>query len=326
VRFEAEQLEARTLLSRGMRAYGLPPFLRDLPPHTFTVVHGIVVPSPSAIQAPTESLAVQTPSPFVTRQAGVLDVTVVRKGLDGPHATPKATALSEPLTVNVSATIGSTRHVLQVASSPAFASDASTPNSESVAFPAGVTTETVRIPINPGTAISGTVPVWISATATSGFVVPTQQAVYLLSGPDAVPPMITSAQLITQGRHASGIAITFSKPMAPATVENVHNYSVSTLQKGNTILNPLALVAPPGYFMSIRYSALKAARYDPSTQTVTLLPRQPFSASNVYNVQSPPRLAGHVITDVEGNPLYDSDSGPMNGHFQILVTRRPSAT
>jgi hypothetical protein len=186
-----------------------------------------------------------------------------------------------------------------------------------------VTTETVRIPINSGATNSGTVPVWIVATATSGYSI--GPAVYLVSGPDAVPPTMTSAQVINFGRHASGIAITFSKPMAPATVENVHNYSVSSLQTGNTSLNPLALIAPAGYFMKIGYSALKAAHYDPSTRTVTLIPKQPLISSNGYSVQSPKRRPGHVLTDLEGNPLYDSGVGSMNGRFQIFLTGRPSA-
>ena len=114
--------------------------------------------------------------------------------------------------------------------------------------------------------------------------------------------------------------------MAPATVENVHNYAVSSFHKGSTFLNPLALVAPAGFFDTIRQDALKAADYDPATNTVTLIPRQPFKWSPGYIVQSPRNLAGHALTDLQGNTLFDAGSGSMNGSFQIDVPRRGSAT
>jgi hypothetical protein len=312
------------------------------------VVNGIVVPTPAAL-TPTQTLEIQTPGKFVTQQDGALEVTLVRKAFAPtgfapnaaarrdhvsfatmmanaarPHPAPDAPILNEPLTVNVSATLNSTGPPDgQLLSVPSSGSDATAPNSVSVTFPAGVTTETVRVPINLGAADSGTVPVWISAASTSGPSI--GQVVYLASGPDAVPPTMTSAQVIKLANHASGISITFSKPMAPATVENVRNYTVSSLRKGNTFLNPLASIAPAGSFMNIRYSALKAALYDPSTRTVTLIPTQPFNSSNGYTVQSAKHLAGHVITDLQGNPLYDPDLGLMNGKFQIFLAGGPAA-
>jgi hypothetical protein len=246
--------------------------------------------------------------------------------LAGPSGTANPAVLDDPITVNVSASLDLTSPTAGQSIEPASMSDSSTLlNSVSVTFPAGVTTETVAIPVDSGVASSGPVPILISATAPTN-VATFQQHVYLVSGPDAIPPTITNYQLITQRGHPTGIAITFSKPMAPATVENVHNYAVSSFHKGSTFLNPLALVVPAGFFDSIRHDALKAADYDPTTRTVTLIPRHPFKWSPGYVVQNARHLAEHALTDLQGNTFFDTDSGSMNGWFQIDVPRRPSAT
>jgi hypothetical protein len=43
--------------------------------------------------------------------------------------------------------------------------------------------------------------------------------------------VITSARLLLNGKHASGISITFSKLMAAATVGNVNNDSVASTHR-----------------------------------------------------------------------------------------------
>ncbi len=92
---------------------------------------------------------------------------------------------------------------------------------EAVTLGAGERTLTVAIPINPQAPISGLTPVQITVSEPQHPAKGTSAIVNLASGPDAVPPIITSAHLVN-----NGLAITFSKPMAPATVENLHNYRV----------------------------------------------------------------------------------------------------
>ena len=48
---------------------------------------------------------------------------------------------------------------------------------------------------------------------------------------------------------------------------------------------------------------LKAAQYDPSTNTVLLTPAKPLGSSASYSVLSTNQMAGHVITDLQGNPV-----------------------
>ena len=47
------------------------------------------------------------------------------------------------------------------------------------------------------------------------------QTIYLANNQDAIPPSIAAVT-----RVAGGIAITFSKPMDPSTVDNIHNYAM----------------------------------------------------------------------------------------------------
>ncbi len=88
-------------------------------------------------------------------------------------------------------------------------------------LPTGVTTETVAVPINSGAPNPGTVPVRLGVTSSSGRVRRSDETVYLADSVAAVPPSIIAVQ-----RVAGGIAITFSKPMNPARVQDIHNYAV----------------------------------------------------------------------------------------------------
>ena len=142
-----------------------------------------------------------------------------------------------------------------------------TPVNESITFPHGVTTETVAVPINYAAANPGTVPVHLSVTSSSRTVAASDETVYLANSLDAVPPSIIAVQ-----RVAGGIALTFSKPMNPATVQNIHNYAVkfSPSQKFN-----LADLTGVGLIQTLNYGkqsiALRRATYNASTNTVTLV-------------------------------------------------------
>ena len=84
-----------------------------------------------------------------------------------------------------------------------------------------MTTETVVVPINSGARNPGSCR-WSSASPRlRAGCAAAIETVYLASSLAAVPPSIVAVQ-----RVAGGIAVTFSKPMDPATVQNIHNYAV----------------------------------------------------------------------------------------------------
>jgi len=91
---------------------------------------------------------------------------------------------------------------------------------------------------------------------------------------DQIPPKV-----IGSSRTPGAITLTFSKPMNPATTEDLTNYEV---HGPNYVLPP---------------EPLKSAVYDPATQTVTLTPTAPLTQSS-YLVRSV--NARKAPTDLQG--------------------------
>ncbi len=145
--------------------------------------------------------------------------------------------------------------------------------------------------------------------------------------PDAppAPPVITSAHLIVRGKHATGIAITFSQSMAPATVENTHNYAISTMVAPNLGDDFNFFAGNLTSFKSpevVEYIAIKAANYDAAMNTVTLIPRTPIRASATYRIQNQIPFPKHPLTSVQGIPLQGTDvfeSRPAPGGFEVTL-------
>jgi len=292
VSLEAEPLEHRTLLSSS-----------SVSPHS-KELQGI------------EGVAIVVPSTYVSQQASQLDVTLVRApGRGRGH-------VEGPLTVDFSAEEGAVP--ADNPTSPATTAQQFTPVNQSITFPAGQATVNVVVPLNSGASNSGLVPIALSVDSPSRPMDKTSTTVYLASSPSAVPPEIVYVHMIKRG-----IAITFSKPMAPATVKNIHNYAVkySPSQQfsvedltGVGLINTLNTMSQP--------IALKRAIYDPSTDTVTLIPKVSLPASGRYQIKSPASLAAkrdrpykaRPLTDLEGNAINPGGS-PVAGTFSISISK-----
>ena len=129
----------------------------------------------------------------------------------------------------------------------------------------------------------------------------------LYSSPDAVPPTITSVQLVTQGKLASAVVLGFNKPMAPATVENIHNYRIlsrpTTTDHSSLTFSCVCGSSYESETTEYQSFPIAAATYDPSTLTVTLTLKRPVKASRLYEISSAYPVKGHELTDLEGQPL-----------------------
>jgi hypothetical protein len=256
---------------------------------------------------------------YVNQQEGAFTVTLyLKKGiLNGLTGAEPLAALDEPLTVDFSASLDPPGSGTTEAASPIFA-----PIHESVTFPAGVSTETVTVPIISSVATPGPVGIiYLSASTSPSLGIPSGDAIVTLySSPDAAPPTITSVQLVTQGKLASAVVLGFSKPMMKATVENIHNYRI--LSEPTMIDHPAFL---SGIFggeseTTVYHSfPIAAATYDPSTSTVTLTLKRPAKASSLYEISSAYPLKGHELTDTEGQPLAGQSILEEGGKFTILV-------
>ncbi len=185
--------------------------------------------------------------------------------------------------------------------------------------PAGVSTETVTVPINSSVATSGPATIEESATSASASVASGTQVMPLYSGPDVVPPTITSVHLITTGRRASAVAVAFSKPMAAATVENPRNYVITSrpaIKVHSNLFDSLTRGHPP-VSLDVQSFPIKAATCDPSTRMVTLTLKQPTRSSELYALHNAGPLAGHELTDLRGDPLEEPIGA--TGAFSIAL-------
>jgi hypothetical protein len=199
--------------------------------------------------------------------------------------------------------------------------------SESVTFPAGVTAQTVVVPINSGAPNAGLVPVKLSVTSTSRGVRGSNDTVYLADSLAAVPPSIVAVE-----RVAGGIAVTFSKPMDPATVEKTRNYAVKFSPSQNFTLEDLTGVGLVETLNNTKQPiTLRRTSYDPATNTVTLVPNEQLGSNGSYTISNPASLVAkvnrpkkaHALTDLQGNPLVEGGSA---GVFSITISKgRPYA-
>jgi hypothetical protein len=254
------------------------------------------------------------PSTYVSQQAEQLAVTLVRAGAAGHNRN------LGPLTVSFSATEGSlpagTNNVDNTVGQQF------TPFNDSVSFPAGVTTETVVVPLNSGVRLPELLPVQLSVTSSSRRVRGGDETIYLASSLAAVPPSIVGV-----ARVAGGIAVTFSKPMDPTTVENIHNYAIKFSPSQNFSLVELTGVGLVQTLTNTKQSiALRRATYDDATNTVTLVPTEQLGSEGSYTLSNPASLLAkgyrpkkaRALTDLQGNPL---EEGASAGVFSITINK-----
>jgi hypothetical protein len=295
VSLEAERLEQRSLLSGSSS--------------------GGHVTRSSAI----EDVTIRVPSAYVSQQASNLEVTLVRTtGSGGRH-------VRGPLTVDFSAMLGAPQG--GIASALVAPGRQFTPVNLSVTFPAGQTTTNVVVPIQE-TPSPGLVPILLSVSSPSSSVAGSDATVYLASSPLDVPPSITSAHLFARGSNARGIAITFSKPMSPASVENIHNYSVVYNETKKFSIADLTAFGLLGALSNPRrIISLRAAKYDPATNTVTLVSNASLKTSGSYEISSPSSLLSHRAHAKKAQPLSDlqgkviNPTGAVGGVFSISISR-----
>jgi hypothetical protein len=135
--------------------------------------------------------------------------------------------------------------------------------------------------------------------------------------------VITSVHLVP-----NGLSITFSKPMAPAAVENLHNYKVVFHpSQANDPLEYNAVVGTYTQFSTPPHRVtFRGAKYDAATDTVVLLMRDTPGTQGSYRISSAASLgtrraqANKVapLTDTEGNPLAASGSHG-SGYFALTI-------
>jgi hypothetical protein len=252
-----------------------------------------------------QDVEIQVPSAYISQQSSQLDVTLARTQPSGRSDSKGS------ITVNFSATFA-----------PGSSGQQFTPVNTAVTFPPGQATETVAIPINSGAANPGLVPIELTVTSSTRQVTGTSTTVYLANSANAVPPSIVDVQ-----RVAGGIAITFSKPMDPATVQNIHNYAIKFSPNQHFSLENLYGV---GLIQTLDNTptkiSLRRATYNPDTDTVLLVATEQLGSKGSYKISSPASLVAkkskpgnaHPLTDADGNLLVEGES---KGQFSITISK-----
>ncbi len=201
---------------------------------------------------------------------------------------------------------------------------------------------TVTVPLLSGASNPGEVDVNLIITPVSPNVaIEAPLELRILASDATIPPKIIS----TWGKSQS-IVLTFNKPMNAVGASNVNNYAVrATTQtsKVNKFLVPIDIITLPllpfngatristSSSRSTQTVPVRAANYDPTTNSVTLVLKRRLTYSvSTEIVVSQGQLAttsvgpgpqsdlGQGLTDLEGNPI-EVDSHP--GRFQIDVIR-----
>ena len=278
-------------------------------------------------------ITIDVPSAYVSDQARSINVTLrraVSAASPGAAAAAQAQALlAQPLTVELSlstlqvtssttpiSTTGAPTPQAAAAASQQSASG-SLPNSDgpastqqSVTFPAGTATETVSVPLTYSSGPAGNAVIELSVQADGSQAAGMSQQLVVLGDAGAIPPSIIDAHVIQAGRKITAISLTFSKAMDPASVQDVHSYSLVPDSGGRS-----------------RPISFKSAVYDPSTHTVILTPRSPVKARADYQLgsgrsvamNSNPNKPGPLL-DLQGNVLFQTSEGSgIPGAFSITV-------
>jgi len=254
---------------------------------------------------------VGTPTPgtsqvtqVVTQQAGTATVTLSVMGYIGPlQAEVKTDPSSPAVGVNVGAV------------------------DQTVTFPEGQPQATLSVPILAGAPNPGEVDVTLTATPVNPPTPVTSRGplvLRILASDASIPPTITAEQGTPQG-----IVLTFSKPMDPAAASNVNNYAVRSSYATSSVFGGSLGYSLFGFQNhTFRHSVpLRAAVYDPATNSVTLIPRRRLtyksqitvtqgSGSNKSSLPGHPSDAPLGLTDLEGNPI---NGGSTPGKFSVNV-------
>jgi hypothetical protein len=256
----------------------------------------------------------------VSAQAGTASITLQNSEAPGPGGSPSAS----PEQV-----------YLSFASGTAVAGVDYTPGVQTINFSAGQSSQTVQIPVLPGTSSEGTRVVELDLSTAPGGQPFAAAFLDITHNSDTVPPTVVATKALTKGPNVTGFVIIFSKDMAPGPVEDVNNYAIEDPHS-------MHIVPSAQWEIPTRLLAVKSAVYDPTSHSVTLtlakgvrkypyfiimdretfdLQVQAVEATKQSAQASPPQLIPQIspITDSMGNPLDSTHSGTPDGSLMAVA-------
>jgi uncharacterized repeat protein (TIGR01451 family) len=171
------------------------------------------------------------------------------------------------------------------------------PVSGTLVFAQGVTSQTFTIPVidNPNNTHDHAVQIVLDHPGGGAVLGPVTSAALTIRDidPNLTPPAVQELRMYGPASAITSLTLFFSKPLDPATATNRGNYQ---------ILGPGA-------------GGLASVTYDPSHNSVTLLPGSPLPA-NVFDYL---RVTG--VTDLAGNPVEGDGHGSSDGDYGVYFGR-----
>jgi hypothetical protein len=142
-------------------------------------------------------------------------------------------------------------------------------------------------------------------------------------GADVTPPTLVSEQLLgTDPRQVTGVVLTFSEALDPASAQDLKNFRVGrrTDQKQN--YDPNNQVQQEAFKDGL--ITMTSATYDPVAFSVTLTPKEPFNITRKFRtIRVLARGPNRGVKDVAGNILDGDGNGkPTGDAVQQFTFRR----
>jgi hypothetical protein len=312
------------------------------------------IPGPVGVEFEGTSISPPTPVASISPSTPAISISPSTLATSTSQSTPTTSILSSTLPTQVVgqqdgvATVILTRNdnrgrlrvqVTTDPSSPAVGVNVGAVD-QTVTFANGQIYAGVTVPILSGAPNPGEVDVNLAISSVDGSPQITTTGpleLRILASDATVPPQIVS----TKG-EPHGIVLTFSKQMNPIEASNVNNYAVNwnTTHSKYDDIGAFALIMPGGWSGNTTSSSgsvrLKSARYDPATNSVTLIPQRPLNYSGATGItvtQGHPAKTlgrpgqqtnpGQGLTDLEGNPI---NSQFTHGKFSVMVFKGFNST
>ena len=172
-------------------------------------------------------------------------------------------------------------------------------------FPAGQSTETVAVPINPGAANPGLVPIDLAVTSRRGQVKGSSTTVTWRA---ARTPFRRRSSVSRESPAES--PITFSKPMDPATVAEHSQLRGQVFARRR--ISALKTCTVVGLVQTLDNTTkkipLRRATYNPATNTVLLVATEQLGSKGSYQISNPASLLAKKPRPSNAHPLTDLEA------------------
>jgi hypothetical protein len=131
------------------------------------------------------------------------------------------------------------------------------------------------------------------------------------SPPPTPPGTVTAvAEVMNKKHQVTSVSLTFGGGVDPSAASNKANYQLIKQGKHRSFIATKAATIP-----------IKSVSYNPSSNTVALIPRKPFALSKPVEVLFQ-GLTGSVVQTALGRTIVDNRNGQAGGNVIAILSNR----